>query len=315
MGPTVQAVRVEALLRSESNSRMRRERIMRSIVLFLVLALLTSTAFANDSWEDRLRTEMDKAEATAAELDGEKAVRSAPLEDRVEALHARVAVLEKARGMEAPPLAVRSEEASSRLQVLTKAVIGLSARLRKVKRHDSPPAVTPSKPEPPPTTPAPEKAEEPPELVEWPETLTVNATASVDYTSVGEWAYRMLYPTLYDRPEYRLVGYEGRVHFSLRLVGLKEEVRSVDVVLVVTRGTGPFKFSEPPRYELRWRARHRHMWNGALKQLVNYDTWSQDVPPRWGGFWGKSVLRPSVFAYVTKLTTKDGRVVTFEEPQ
>ncbi len=288
---------------------------MRSIVPFLVLAVLTSTASANDSWEDRLRKEMDKAEAAAAALDGEKAVRSVPLEDRVEALHKRVGVLEKARGIDTPALSVRSEEASSRLQVLTKAVIGLSARLRKVKRHDSPPAVTPSKPAPGPSTPTPEKTEEPNEPVEWPETLTVNATASVDYTSVGEWAYRMLYPTIYDRPEYRLVGYEGRLHLSLRLVGLKEEVRSADVVLIVTRGTGPFQFTEPPRYELRWQARHRHMWNGALKQLVNYDTWSQDVQPRWGRYRGKTALRPSVHAYVTQVTTKDGRVVTFEAPR
>jgi hypothetical protein len=282
-----------------------------SIALFVVF-LLATTAFANEAWEKRLRVAMDKAEAEAATLDDGKAVKNTPLEARIQALHARVTAMEKARGLPTPALVVESEDASSRLQVLSKAVITLSARLRKVKLHDSPPDVTPSQPTPPAKG---GKAAEPEGPVEWPEVLKVNATASVDYESVGEWAYRMLYPTIYDQPEYRLVGYEGRFHFSLRLVGLKEEVRSALIVVIVKGGTSPFRFTEKPRYEFEWKAGNRRMWNGALKQMVNFDTWTQAVTPRWGGFKGKGALRPRVVAYVSELTTKEGRVIEFEVPK
>lgn len=283
------------------------------------LLLATTMARAGEeTWESRLRAELDGVEAATKELDGVKADRTLPLEKRIEKLHERLAALEKAREMPTAPVDVETEGAASRLQILSQAVVRLGARLRAIKRHDRPPAVTPSKPAPPPApeegTPAEKDEPEDEDEVVWPEELRAKATASVDYTSTGTWAYRVPYPTWYDRQEYRLDGYEGRLHLSLRLEGLVEQVKHADVVLFVVGNTGPFRFQTPPRYVVEWPARHRHMWNGALKTFGNYDTWYQDVRPRWGGRVRKRVLRPRVEAWVSRVVTQDGREITFLVP-
>lgn len=289
-----------------------------TVAALCVALIATKSAGASPAWEKRLVKKIKEVEKDVKELDAKDAIRDVTIDKRILALDARVAALEKAREMKVVHASVQGKNGLADLSTRSAAIVQIAGRVRRIEKHDHPPEVTPTEKAAPKS---PERESPPPksavdeEEVEWPEELQIAATASLDYQEFGEWLYgstrrsRLLYYQYYH------VGYAGNIHFAARLKGLPEQVKSVDFTIFVVGRTGPFQIKKPVRYDIEWRAKHRHMWNGAVRNWHHYDQWTQRV----GGVWIRGPrnrnVKPRVEAYATRVVTDKGRVVTFELPK
>lgn len=284
--------------------------------LVLLIVLVPGTVLANPAWRKRLAKEVQRLEKAVAALDEAKADATRPIDERLAALDARVAALERARGLPVKRARLEDDTGRTDLNVLSAAMVQIRGRLRKIDRHDHPPAVTPRVREAEPK-PEPEKEKPKPKTGDgaaWPETLPLSVTASMDWKEVGEWTYEIGLDGRRYRSDFHLQGYEGDIHFSALLKGLKDEVKSVGFVILVLGSTGPFEIKQPVVYPMTWRAKHRHMWNRAKKTWLRYDRWTQGVSRFQSRGPRKGHAKPRVEAYATEVLTKAGRRVTFEVP-
>ena len=161
------------------------------IACFALAAVVTlasaQKAGAEPAWERRLGDKIKKVESDVAKLDGLEADRSVKIDPRILALDKRVASLEKDRGMTIVHADVKGTTGQADLNTRSAAIVQIAGRVRRIKKHDNPPEVTPSEKErPKPDVKAtPEPQEE--SCVEWPDVVEISATASLDYVEFGEW--------------------------------------------------------------------------------------------------------------------------------
>lgn len=284
-------------------------------LLTFLLVLVPGLVLANPAWRKRLSKEVTKLEKAVAALDEQKADPKLEIDVRLVRLDERVAAQETLRGMPVKRAKLDDESGRKDLNTLSAAIIQIQGRVKRIHTHDKPPVVTPRE-EKPEKKEAKEKAKpKTGDEAEWPEILPLSATSSMYWEEYGEWTYVIGYDGLRYRSDYHLQGYAGDIHFSVLLKGLKDEVKSVEFVILVTGGTGPFRINQPVVYPMTWKAKHRHMWNRAKKTWLKYDRWDQSVSRFRASGPKRGHLKPRVEAFATEVITKSGRRVTFQVPK
>jgi hypothetical protein len=269
-------------------------------------------AWGDEAWRKRVEAEATKAEQACARLDQATAAKG-DLPTRVRALDERVTALEKAAGI--PPGVVLGKDD---LSSLTQDLVNLGARIKRLAQ----PADAPPKPKPlPKPPPKPEPAEDAvppgPTGPQWPTTLTFNGTARMSWEEKGEWILRERWDRfgVYEQwNEFRMDGYRGTVHFTLRAAGLLRQIRGAEL-RVALKMVHPFHAAAKPyrSYEVSWNAQ-QSLWNGAVRSWLDHDTFEVNVTPRWSTKPKVTNTRLEAVVHVRSVTTKDGQVVRFQVP-
>lgn len=306
---------------------------MRSITrngLWIVFALLclVSAGTAQDAsddaaWKARIWDALQRIEGVIDTLDPPKTPLARPkqgqeseLLPRVQAAHQRLAALEREASL--PVGTIRGTSAPGDL---TADLSSLATRARAIADARRPKPEEPATPKPPtsPAPPATSKEKIPPDPRKgWPTSLQFKATAKVVYRETGDWLYPE--PRI-SRPGYDFLmnGYSGIVAFSLGSTGLKQEVASAEIRVVVSPRP---PFSDDGKnswvYDVTWSSEISQtgvFGNASLKHFPRHAQVHTQGPSQW-------IIRPKdvslslpALADVRSVRLKSGEEITFTVPE
>ena len=271
------------------------------------------TLSPEEAWEQRIVVQLERLELELAALDKTKPAPPPQLHRRVTAAHDRLVGLEK-KAMLAPGTIKGQWD----LGTISADVASLHTRVRAVIDSRAPkPKVAPTAP--PPALPKPDPAPEakPPPGRQWPLSLQFKATAKIVYQETGEWFISKGYHSGlgYD---FLMDGYSGVLSFSLSSTGLKEDIASASLRVVVTQKF-PFSYDSETYwvYDLSWAAEGSRgvFGNDSLKHFVRYATVSSAGPIEWISKPKEVTLKVSATAYVLAVRLKSGEEIAFDTPE
>jgi len=266
------------------------------------------------AWEERLEQQLVRIEMELTALHWKKHQIATKILDRVQAAHARIAELEKAAKLEigtirgrAPLADITSDIAAMHTRI--KALI--DARKPKSKASLPPkPMATPA----PPPTPKPK----PDPTSGWPASLRFPAKAKVVYQESGEWLLsKNRRSGLGD--DFLMTGYAGVISFSLSSAGLKHEIASADILVVITQRP-PFSDGGQTcwMYEVTWSSeisRAGVFGNDSLKHFTRHSEVATRGPIAWIPKPKEVTLSLPVTAHVLAVRLRTGEEVKFDAPE
>lgn len=267
------------------------------------------------AWEERLEQQITRVEMELTALDRKKPKIASKLLERVQAANARIAELEKAAKLEEGTIRGRpalSDLTSDIAAMHTRIKALIDARKPKPKHQPKPPPT--SAPEPAPTAPKPKSDP----TAGWPATLRFPAKAKVVYQETGEWFLSKNRRSGLGN-DFLMTGYAGVISFSLSSAGLRREIASADVRVVITQRP-PFSDDDQTYwvYEVTWSSeisRAGVFGNDSLKHFTRFAEVAAPGPIEWISKPKEVTLSLPVTAHVLAVRLKSGEEIKFEAPE